>query len=109
MIMMNPLASSEVLNIAIVKGVTSQNGKSIYSWFHYRPNSTTVYLHSPKAKISNLAERHKGQKGSRGCPLIPGPAPGSSFIIEKGVALGQFPTLRTPRTIFCRGLLKTRR
>ena len=34
--------------------------------------------------------------------LIPGPAPGSSFIIEKGVALGQFQTLRTPRTDFTR-------
>ena len=42
MIMMNPLASSEVLNIAIVKGAASQNGKSIYSWFHYRPNPTTI-------------------------------------------------------------------
>lgn len=39
--------------------------------------------------------------------LIPGPDPGSSSIIEKGVALGQFPTLRTPRTIFCRGLCHT--
>ena len=52
--MMNPLASSEVLNIAIVKGAASQNGKSFTPGFITgrirRPN----YLHSPNGKDKQL-------------------------------------------------------
>ena len=74
--MMNPLASSEVLNIAIVKGAASQNGTSIYSWFHYRPNSTTVLFPSTQGKDKQSGRKAQGPEGEQGVSLARMPKKG---------------------------------